>query len=57
MIRLSILAMIGGLALLIYFPLSKNRLKRLTSQSAGAAAFGIGLIGLILSLLEGRAGI
>lgn len=57
MIRLSILAMIGGLAILIYVPLSKNRLKRLTSQGAGAAAFGVGLIGLILSLMQNGAGI
>ena len=51
MIRLSILAMIGGLTVLIYFPLSKNRIKRLTSQGAGATVFGIGLIGLIFSLM------
>jgi hypothetical protein len=57
MIRLSILAMIGGLAILIYVPLSKNRLKRLTSQGAGAGAFGIGLIGLIFSLMQNGAGI
>ena len=57
MIRLSILAMIGGLAILIYLPLSKTRLKRLTSQSAGAAAFGVGLIGLIFSLMQSGSGI
>lgn len=47
----SVLAMAGGLAILGLLPLPKNKRAALSSQSAGAALFGIGIVGLIYALM------
>lgn len=47
---LSIAAMIGGVAALMFAPLPRDRTKRLASQGLGAGIFAIGLVGLLYSM-------
>ncbi len=47
MTLLSIMAVLGGAALLIFMPVPKDRLKRISSQGLGAVLFASGLMGVI----------
>jgi len=49
---LSILAVLGGLGTLMFVPVFKDRLRRLSSQGVGGLLFATGLIGLIYTLLS-----
>lgn len=43
----SFLALLGGAALLMFMPLPKDRLKRISSQGLGAVLFAVGLMGVV----------
>ncbi len=51
MTLLSISAMVGGAAVLMFMPMSKQRLKRIGAQGLGAVLFSAGLAGSIYSLI------
>jgi len=48
---LSALAAIAGAAVLMFLPLPKDRVKRLSSQGFGTVLFASGLVGTIFSLM------